>query len=319
VNSRMQQPTFDPGLTQKYTGSVRRIINKDGQFNVRRKGVNWRDIHPYLYMINAPWPRFLLLIFTGYLLMNFAFALVYWLIGARHLTGAEPPTEYGNFVNAFFFSAHTLTTVGYGNMFPQGLAANSVAAVEALFGLMSFALATGLLFGRFSRPAARLGFSEQMIVAPYGDGTSLQFRIANRRSNNLMELDARVLLMLVESVEGQLQRKYFALTLERQSVLFLPLTWTVVHPIDNASPLYGKTAEDLKRCQAEFLILIKGFDDTFYQTLHTRHSYRHDEIVWGVTFAPAFTIDDDGDLVLEMESLGKFSDTNASTKADAPA
>ena len=204
----MQTPTFDPGLTQKYTGSVRRIINKDGQFNVKRKGVNWRDIHPYLYMINAPWPRFLLYIFIGYLAMNCVFAFIYWLIGAQHLTGAAPPTEYGNFVNAFFFSAHTLTTVGYGNMFPQGIAANSVAAVEALFGLMTFALATGLLFGRFSRPAARLGFSERMIIAPYGDGTSLQFRVANRRSNNLMELEARLLLMTVENVSGQLQRKY---------------------------------------------------------------------------------------------------------------
>ena len=277
----MQKPAFDPGLTQKYTGSVRRIINKDGQFNVRRKGVNWRDIHPYLYMINLPWPMFFVYIFSGYLVMNLVFALIYWLVGAQHLTGVQPPTEYGNFVNAFFFSAHTLTTVGYGNMFPQGLAANTVAAVEALFGLMTFALATGLLFGRFSRPAARLGFSQRMIVAPYSEGTSLQFRVANRRSNNLMEVEARVLLMTVEAMEGELRRKYQELTLERKTVLFLPLTWTVVHPIDEASPLYGKTADDLTGVQAEFLILIKGFDDTFYQTLHTRHSYRHDEIVWG--------------------------------------
>lgn len=315
----MQTPTFDPGLTQKYTGSVRRIINKDGQFNVKRKGVNWRDIHPYLYMINAPWPRFLLYIFIGYLAMNCVFAFIYWLIGAQHLTGAAPPTEYGNFVNAFFFSAHTLTTVGYGNMFPQGIAANSVAAVEALFGLMTFALATGLLFGRFSRPAARLGFSERMIIAPYGDGTSLQFRVANRRSNNLMELEARLLLMTVENVSGRLQRKYAELGLERQSVLFLPLTWTIVHPIEETSALWGKTAEDLKRIQAEVLILIKGFDDTFYQTLHTRHSYRHDEIVWGARFAPAFDIDSEGDLVLEMGLLGKFVDIDEPAKVDASA
>lgn len=313
----MQTPTFDPGLTQKYTGPVRRIINKDGQFNVKRRGVNWRDIHPYLYMINVPWPRFLFFIFAGYLVMNLIFAFIYWLVGAQHLTGAAPPTEYGNFVNAFFFSAHTLTTVGYGNMFPQGIAANSVAAVEALFGLMTFALATGLLFGRFSRPAARLGFSERMIIAPYGDATSLQFRVANRRSNNLMELEARLLLMTVENVSGQMQRKYTELGLERQSVLFLPLTWTIVHPIDEASALHGKTAEYLERAQAEILILIKGFDDTFYQTLHTRHSYRHDEIVWGARFAPAFVIDDEGDLVLEMDLLGKFVGVDERARADA--
>jgi inward rectifier potassium channel len=315
----MQQPGFDPGLTQKYTGSVRRIINKDGQFNVKRKGVNWRDIHPYLYMINVPWPVFFLYVFSGYLAMNLVFALIYWLNGAQHLTGAEPPTEYGSFVNAFFFSAHTLTTVGYGNMFPQGLAANAIAAVEALFGLMTFALATGLLFGRFSRPAARLGFSEHMIVAPYSDGTSLQFRVANRRSNNLMELEARMLLMTVEAMEGELRRKYQELPLERQNVLFLPLTWTIVHPVDDASPLYGKTPDDLKRTQAEFLILIKGFDDTFYQTLHTRHSYRHDEIVWGANFSPAFTIDESGDLVLEMDMLGKLAAPDTARTAGTPA
>jgi inward rectifier potassium channel len=315
----MQPPGFDPGLTQKYTGSVRRIINKDGQFNVKRKGVNWRDIHPYLYMINVPWPLFFVYIFSAYVAMNLVFALIYWLIGAQHLTGAEPPTQYGNFVNAFFFSAHTLTTVGYGNMFPQGLAANAVAAVEALFGLMTFALATGLLFGRFSRPAARLGFSEHMVVAPYGDGTSLQFRVANRRSNNLMELEARMLLMTVEAMEGELRRKYQELALERKNVLFLPLTWTIVHPVDDASPLYGKTPDDLRRTQAEFLILIKGFDDTFYQTLHTRHSYRHDEIVWGAKFSPAFTIDESGDLVLEMDLLGKLAAPETGRTAETPA
>jgi inward rectifier potassium channel len=133
-----------------------------------------------------------------------------------------------------------------------------------------------------------------------------------------MELEARILLMTVEAIEGELRRKYQELTLERKNVLFLPLTWTVVHPIDEASPLYGKTPDDLKRTQTEFLILIKGFDDTFYQTLHTRHSYRHDEIVWGARFSPAFTIDDSGDLVLEMDLLGKLAETGTAATAGAP-
>jgi inward rectifier potassium channel len=303
----MEQVTFDPGLTQKYTGSIRRIINEYGEFNVRRRGVNWRDIHPYLYMINTSWPRFFLDVFAGYLIMNVIFALVYWTAGVEHLRGAETPTAAGRFLNAFFFSAHTLTTVGYGSISPEGALANSIAALEALCGLLTIALATGLLFGRFSRPAARLAFSERMIVAPYKDVTSLQFRIANRRSNNLMELEARILLVTVEMVNGQLQRKYAPLALERATVLFLPITWTIVHPIDEASPIYGKSAEDLAALQAEFLVLVKGFDDTFYQTLHTRHSYRHDEIVWGARFDPAFTIDSDGDLILEVDRLGNYS------------
>jgi inward rectifier potassium channel len=302
----MENATFDPGLTQKYDRSIRRIVNANGEFNVRRRGVNWRDIHPYLYMINTSWPRFLLDVFAGYLALNFVFALVYYVAGIQHLHGAEAPTELGRFLNGFFFSAHTLTTVGYGSIWPEGILANSIAAIEALFGLMTFALATGLLFGRFSRPAARLGFSEKMIVAPYKGITSLQFRIANRRSNNLMELEAKILLVTVEGVDRQLQRKYSSLTLERPTVLFLPLTWTIVHPIEETSPLYGKTADDLAALQAEFVVLVKGFDDTFYQILHTRHSYKYDEIVWNAHFEPAFTIDEAGDLVLEMDLLGKY-------------
>ncbi len=309
----MEKPTFDPGLTQKYTGSIRRIINENGNFNVYRKGVNWRDRNPYLYMISTSWPRFLLDVFVGYLVMNFIFAGIYWVVGVEHLHGVETPTAFGRFLNAFFFSAHTLTTVGYGNIYPEGVAANTVAALEALLGLMSFALATGLLFGRFSRPAARLAFSKRMIVAPYKDGLSLQFRVANRRSNNLMELEANLLVTTVEWVNGQQQRRYDRLTLERETILFLPLTWTIVHPLDESSPLYGKTAADLEAMQAEFLVLVKGFDDMFYQILHTRYSYLYDELVWGAKFEPSFRTDSDGNLALEIERLGSYQRVSLET------
>jgi inward rectifier potassium channel len=187
------------------------------------------------------------------------------------------------------------------------MAANVVATFEALVGVLGFAVATGLLFGRVSRPSARFGFSENMLVAPYQDGTSLQFRMVNRRSNSLMELEAKVMLMTVDMVDGKLQRNYTLLRLERPQVLFLPLSWTVVHPIDEDSPIWGKTAEDLARLQAEVLILVKGYDDTFSQTVLARHSYRHDEFVWNKRFAPAFFVDDEGDLVLELKKVGEIA------------
>jgi inward rectifier potassium channel len=162
---------------------------------------------------------------------------------------------------------------------------------------------TGLLYGRFSRPSARIRFSDNMLIAPYQDGISLQFRVANGRSNTLMDLEARMLLMTVERVDGVLQRKYAALDLERKSVYFFPLTWTIVHPIDENSPFYKKTAEDLARVEAEVLILIKGFDDTFSQVVHARYSYRHEDIVWGAKFVPAFSIDTSGDMVLEVDRV----------------
>jgi inward rectifier potassium channel len=300
----MHKPTFDPGLTQQFTGTLRRAINKDGTFNVYRRGTSWKDVHPYLHLINMRWSTFLAVVFFSFLLVNTMFAVIYFSLGPGQLQGADAPTAFGRFLNAFFFSAHTLTTVGYGSIAPLGIAANSVAAFEAMTGLMGFAVVTGVLFGRVSRPSARIGFSDHMLIAPYQDGTSLQFRVVNLRPNTLMNLEANVLLMTVDGSPGQLKRNYEPLKLEREGIYFLALTWTIVHPIDETSPLYGKTAQELQTLQAEVLILIKGFDDTFSQTVHARYSYRYDEIVWGARFKPAFEIDASGDINLDVDRVG---------------
>jgi inward rectifier potassium channel len=302
----MRNPSFDPGLTQQFTAPFRRAINKDGSFNVRRRGSTWRDFHPYLHLINISWAGFLAVLFLGYGVVNTLFACAYYALGPGQLAGGDAATAAGRFFNCFFFSAHTLTTVGYGNISPGTLAANVVAVFEALVGVLGFAVATGLLFGRVSRPSARIGFSENMVVAPYQEGQSLQFRVVNRRKNSLTELQARCMLMTVATEDGTPKRKYEMLRLERPEVLFLPLTWTIVHPIDRDSPLWGQTAEDLSRQQAEVLILLKGYDDTFSQTVMARYSYRQDEIVWGKRFAPAFFVDGHGNLVLEVRKVGEM-------------
>jgi len=261
------------------------------------------DVHPYQFMLNARWPVFIGAIFAAYALANLVFAFIYMGIGIEHLRGAEAMTTLARFETAFFFSAQTLTTLGYGRISPDGVAANVVAAFQALLGLMAFAIVTGLVFGRFSRPAARLAFSSQMIVAPYQSGSSLQFRVANRRSNNLMEIEALILFTTVETSGNGLKRIYRPLSLERSAIQFLPLTWTLVHPINESSPLWGLSAEDLVRLQAEFLILIKAFDDTFFQTVHVRHSYRHEEVIWNASFVPAFDVDAEGKMVLDLSRL----------------
>ena len=299
----MPKAQFDPGLTQQYQGVLKRAINKDGQFNVRRVGRNWRDWHPYLFMISAPWPLFFGLIAAAFLVLNMMFAVLYALLGLENLKNAEAPTTALRFMNAFFFSAHTLTTVGYGNMWPVGLGANTVAVLESLTGVLGFAIATGLMFGRFSKPSARFGFSENMLIAPYMGGTSLQFRVVNRRSNNIMDLEARMLLMVVEWCNNKPERRYLPLELERTSVLFFPLTWTVVHPITEKSPLADKTAEDLERMQAEVLIMMRGLDESFGQTVQARYSYRYDEIKWGERFAIAFEVEESGDLRIEVDKV----------------
>jgi inward rectifier potassium channel len=303
----MQKVSFDPGLTRQYTAPLHRIINKDGSFNVRRRGTTWRDGHPYLYLVNMRWLPFLGTLLLAYLVVNTLFAAVYFALGPGQLSGADTDTDLGRFLNGFFFSAHTLTTVGYGSIAPRGTAANVLAAFESLLGVLAFAIATGLVFGRFSRPSARLGFSEKMLVAPYQDGSSLQFRLVNRRRNSLMEMEVRLLLMTVDRSSATPQRNYRQLALERERVLFLPLTWTIVHPIDRDSPLWGLDAAELERLEAEVMILVKGYDDTFNQTVLARHSYRHDEIQWNRRFAPAFSVDGAGNLVLEVRKVGELA------------
>ena len=300
----MKKESFDPGLTTQFSGDLRRTINPDGSFNVKRKGLRWRDANPYLMLIDTTWPRFFLVVLVAFLAVNMIFAGLYLSVGIQNLRGLE--SDMGPFANAFFFSVHTLTTVGYGNVYPEGTWANTISAMEAATGLMVFAVATGLLYGRFSRPSARIVFSKNAIIAPYQDGTSLQFRVANARSNTLMNMEARVLLMTVDRTNGELKRNFVDLPLERRHIYFFALTWTIVHPIDSASPLFGKSPGDLDRLSSELLILIKGFDDTFSQEVHSQYSYRHDEIIWGAKFTPAFKVDGKGGLVVEVDHIDEL-------------
>lgn len=303
----MQTPKFDPGLTQQYSGPLRRAINRDGSFNVMRRGTGWRDVHPYLHLVSMPWPAFFSILLTGYIAVNLVFATAYYLLGPDALQGGS--ASAGRFFNGLYFSSQTLTTVGFGSIAPKSHAANVLAAFEALIGLLGFAVATGLLFGRVSRPSARIGFSDRALIAPYQDGTSLQFRAVNRRANTLIEPEATAMLMTVNRADGGFKREYSLLKLEREKVLFFPLTWTIVHPIDSGSPLFGKTAEDLERVQAEVMVLVKAWDETFSQTVHQRISYRYDEIVWNARFAPAFAIDGNGDMVLDIDRLSAYQES----------
>lgn len=299
---------FDPGLTKTYGGELRRVINKDGSFNVRRHGRIITDVHLYQFLVSVSWPAFILILVAGYAVMNGAFACLYLAIGLEHLIGADLTGSVGKFLSAFFFSTQTFTTVGYGTIAPHGTWANLLASFEALIGLLSLAIATGLLYGRFSRATAKLVFSDSMVVAPYRDSKGLMFRVANRRTSNLMEMEARLLLMTVVSVNGQPTRKYDPLELEVPSVHFLPLTWTVVHAISPSSPLFGKTADDLASLQAEVLVLLKGYDDSFRQTVHARTSYRHDEFAWDRRFAPAFHVDTEGGMIVDLNKIHAFEE-----------
>ena len=301
---------FDPGLTQSYAGTLRRVVNKDGTFNVRRTGGRLRNFHLYKFLIRLSWPWFVAIVLGTFILANIAFAWLYLAAGIQTLQGAESVTRLGTFLNAFFFSVQTLTTVGYGSMVPRAIGSNVIASVEALMGVMGFAFGAALIYGRFSRPTARILFSARALIAPYRGKTSFQIRVANQRSNAIVDLEATIVLMAVEGSGEAHRRTYAKLELERPRVFFLPLTWTVVHPIDEASPLYGKTAQDLAEHAVEIMVLIKGFDDTFSQVVNARSSYRFDEIVWDHRFLPAFRSDENGRLVLDLSMIDAAEKTS---------
>ncbi len=259
-----------------------RLLNRDGSFNVRREGLGFfQSLSLYHSLLNMSWPRFLLVLTGGFLAVNFVFACIYFLAGPDALSGLHWTTTGGHFLGCFFFSVQTFATIGYGSIAPAKLAANVLVVLEAVTGMLLVALGTGISFARFARPRARILFSAQAVVAPYRSATAFEFRIANARQNELTDVSAR--LLLARRRTGG-DREFLPLKLERESVLFFPLSWTIVHPIDESSPLWGQTAEDLAAAKAEFLILLSGNDETFNQVVHARSSYEAAELVWNARF-----------------------------------
>lgn len=285
--------------------SRRRLLNRDGTFNVRREGLHfWESLSAYHYLLTISWPRFFAIIVAAYLAANAFFAAIYLLLGDGALTGTAAAQSSGRFAEAFFFSVHTLATIGYGTIAPATLAANVIVTIETLVGLVGVAVMAGISFARFSRPSAAILFSRNAIIAPYRGGRAFMLRIVNRRSNQLVDLQARVILSRRRK-DGVVStdREFIPLNLERDTVAFFPLAWTIVHPIDEQSPLRHWTQQDLMECDVEFLILLNGFDETFSQTVHTRSSYKPVEIVWGARFRSMFNPIEQGVVSVDIHKL----------------
>ncbi len=261
--------------------SQERLLNRDGSFNIRRRGL---VRSPYLALLVMTWPRFIGLLAATYLVTNVLFGAGYLLAGPDSIHGLTAPGLGSRFVDSFFFSVETLSTVGYGQLYPVGLAANILMTAEAIVGLLAFALSTGLVFARFSRPSADIVFSRNAVVAPYRGEKAFEFRIVNQRQNEIIELRAKVVFSQREACNGRVVRRFYDLSLERDRVTFFPASWTIVHRIDERSPLHGLSPEGCRWADAEFLVLLTGMDDTFAQVVHARTSYKADEVIWDATF-----------------------------------
>ncbi|MEO7424255.1 MAG: ion channel [Fibrobacteria bacterium] len=293
----------DLGFGTRLGSQQTRLLNRDGSFNVERRGLpRLYAVNLYQELINLSWPRFIATVLCFYVIVNFAFSLLYLAIGVDHLVGLDNSSMPNRFWESFFFSAQTLTTVGYGRISPAGFVTSMTAAFESLAGLMGFALATGLLYARFSRPQARMLFSKNALISPYRDGSALMFRIANGRKNEMIETEIQVSLSRLMP-DGS--RQFFELPLERDSINFFPLSWTIVHPIDAESPLSGMGAEAFRQ-GGEIFIQMKSFDDVFSQTVYIRSSYRFEDIVYGARFTFIFGRNEAGATTIDLHRLDEF-------------
>lgn len=278
--------------TQVAGNSLQRLLNRDGTFNITRKGIGLGQSQTAFHMLlTMRWHQFIVLAAAAYVTVNALFAFAYVLTGFGELQGPGIPgltVEFSPYLRAFFFSVETFSTIGYGHVAPIGLAANVVVTIEAFAALFSIAIVTGIIFSRFSRPLAQIVYSKTAVVAPFHGATGFMFRCANTRRTQLIDVSVTLIYSRIEEHDGNRIRTFTTLPLEYNKISFFALTWTVVHPIDELSPLRGLTHEDLVRNDAEFMVLLTGTEEVFSQSVHSRSSYKADEIAWNAKFAPIF-------------------------------
>ena len=275
---KRRRPPARPGTVASFA-TVKRISDRD----------EWRpDI--YHRLLTAHWSTLFGLLTVAYIVFNLGFATLYWLQPGSIANEGEY-----TFLDSFFFSVQTMATIGYGDMRPATLYANLLVTGEVLLGMTGLAIATGLVFARFSRPTARVMFSNVAVVTPHDGVRTLMIRAANRRSNQILEAQVSVELLRDEvSSEGLEMRRFHAMKVARARTPMFALSWTIMHPIDESSPLHGETLQSLRRMNGEVVVSITGLDETFSQTIHARHFYRADEILWDRRFSDILGLTADG-------------------------
>jgi inward rectifier potassium channel len=282
----------DFGLGGKLSERRRaRLLNHDGTFNVRRNTLG--PLHPfnaYHTLLSLPVPRLLGVVAIVYLATNVGFAFLYWLGGRGALIGAAN-APLPRFEDSLFFSVQTLSTIGYGRLVPATRWANTLVALEALVGLLGFAILSGLLFARFTRPTAKITFSDNALIAPYEGGWALMFRLVNLRNHDLTDVRAVLSFSRWVTAGGSRTREFDQLVLERDSIMFMPLHWVIVHPITEGSPLHGLTEASLAESDPELVCMITADDETFAQTVHAKTSFDKSDIVWGARFRDMYLAD----------------------------
>jgi inward rectifier potassium channel len=273
---------------------------RDAPFEVRKRGVARFDLSdPYHLAVTMPWPAFIALAFGSAMVLNVIFAALYDL-----RPEAVQNLEQGDLLRAFFFSLETLATVGYGEMAPASNYGHVVAAIEILFGMAFTAIFTGILFVRFSKPQAKILFATHAVVTPHNGVPTLMIRIANGRMTMLTHASAKLSCILVETTEeGHLMRSFHDMALVRSDMPIFPLTWTLMHPIDEASPFYGMTSQELEDRQGRVFLSVQARDAGLEAMVQDLAGFGHNQILFGKRYSDAITIDENGGATADIARL----------------
>lgn len=299
----------DTGFGSNTTNVGGRFINKDGSFNLRKDGIAiWERYSIFHTMLNMPRWKFISIVIAFYLAVNLVYTFIYLLLGTGQLYGMIGESAWQKFKEVYFFSTETFTTVGYGRVNPIGDGANFVASIEAISGFLSLAIATGLIYGRFSKPRAYIMFSDHALISPYQDKTGLMFRFVSYKDNHVLtDVEVKVTTALQVQENGNAAYKFYSLNLERTRVDSLPMNFTVVHPIDDASPFFGFSEEDMKIADVELYVLVRAFDDVYSNVVQQRTSYTYQEVKFGAKFVSMYRESEDGNTtIVELDKLNGY-------------
>jgi inward rectifier potassium channel len=295
-----------------------RFVNKDGSFNLKKQGWPYlKRVSFYSYLLELTWLKFLGIIFLFYFLANSFFTAIYILIGQDQLQGFRATTEWDRIKEVFFFSTQTFTTVGYGRINPAGDGADVLASIETMLGWLFFALVTGLLYGRFTRPKAYIAFSENALFSPYQKVTALMFRLVPYKNiHHLTDVKVVVNVSFQVIENDKPAYKFYQLNLERSRIDMFNMNWTIVHPITEDSPLLHFTKEDIDASDLELLVQVSGFDPIFSNIVTSRTSYTYKEVVWGAKFRPMYHESEDGNTtILDLNKLNEYDKVNIAIPA----
>lgn len=298
----------DPGLGYKTKAGANRLINPNGSSNVTHVNSAYGFTDIYTYLINISWGLFFLYVVSSFVVINIIFASIYYFVG---IEGISIPYENTtpDFLQAFFFSAQTLTTVGYGALSPLSDSILVISSFEAMAGFLGFAFITGLLYGRFSKPTPSVRFSSTIIVRDFKGHRALMFRLMNTRKSIMIEPNIMATLSISQKDENDnVTKTFYVLELERNKIKYLPTMWTIVHEINAESPLFEYSTEEMKKLKAEVVISFDYYEQSFTQRLYQLRSYCFEDLTLNKKFVPSFSIIEDGSTVLNHNLLDEVED-----------